>query len=147
MANITEVVTDVWTPQLVSRHKWAWSLWLLSHEGARVDVPCSLCRLHPQMAMTTLEQPTSKWSSRLCLGSRCLEPVWEACTLCRKLSWIIPAPGTKKRGPHRETAPFWGFQGTSKYDRPNLQAFLTWKGIMPMQGRCNRILYRFANPR
>lgn len=60
MTNITEVVTDIWNPQLVSRQKFALSLPLLSHEGAQVSLPCSLGCLLLQMARTTLEQPTSK---------------------------------------------------------------------------------------
>ena len=60
MANILEVVNIIWNPQLVSGQKFALSLPLLSHKGARVSLPCFLCCLYLQMATTTLEQPTSK---------------------------------------------------------------------------------------
>lgn len=122
--------SDIWNPQLVSRQKFALSLPLHSHERAKVNLPCFLCCFHLQMAMTTLEQPTSKWSSQLCLDSPYLELVWGAHTLCRRSSWIIPAPGTKKRALHKENIPSQGSRGISKYNRANLQTILTWKSIM-----------------
>ena len=60
MANVTEVVTDIWNPQLGSKQTLSMSLRLLSHEGAGVSLPCSLGCLRLQMATTTLGQPTSK---------------------------------------------------------------------------------------
>lgn len=93
-----------------------WALPLLSCKGATVSLPCSLCCLHLQMAMITLEQPTSKWPSQLYLGRTHLEPMWEACTLCRRSSWVFPAPGTKKRGLHRETTLPQVSPGISKYN-------------------------------
>lgn len=66
------------------------------------------------MATTTLEQPASKWSSRLCLDRPYLELVWGAWTLYRRSSWIIPALGIKKKGPHKGTVPPLGSQGISQ---------------------------------
>lgn len=133
MANITEVVTDVWNRQLVIKTKICTELTSPFSQRTRVSLPYSLGSLHLQMARTTLEQPTSKWSSGLCLCSPYLEPVWEARTLCRKSFWITPAPGAKKRGQHKETIPPRGFRDISKYYRANLQIILTRKSMRPMQ--------------